>query len=114
MLFASWSATEFDVEVDMLVGQVRSLRLPFLDDEQQSVVGEQRDVVVDRPVVAVEIPGKRRAALGRAFGRQQRSQEFDPAVGEDLPQLTNRTERALNSSPRRRPFRVRSTRLRDR
>jgi hypothetical protein len=28
--------------------------LPVIDDEQEAVVGEQRDVVVDRAVVAVQ------------------------------------------------------------
>jgi len=48
------SADEFDVEVDPVVGQVRPSRLPVIDDEQEAVVGEQRDVVVDRAVVAVQ------------------------------------------------------------
>ena len=48
------SADEFDVEMDPVVGEVRPSRLPVFDDEQEAVVGEQRDVVVDRAVGAVQ------------------------------------------------------------
>jgi hypothetical protein len=59
------SADEFHVEMDPVVGEVRPTRLPVFDDEQEAVVGEQRDVVVDRAVVAVEVRRERGDALGR-------------------------------------------------
>jgi hypothetical protein len=57
VLFARWVTYEFDIEVDALVGQVRPLGLPVIDNEQQAVIGEQRNVVVDGPVVTVKILG---------------------------------------------------------
>jgi len=70
------SADEFDLEVDPVVGEVGPSRLPVFDDEQEAVVGEERDVVVDRAVVAVEV-------------RRERGD----ALGEDIPQLADRAER---------------------
>jgi hypothetical protein len=50
--------------------------VPVFDDEQQAVVGEQRDVVVDRAVIPVEV-------------RRERSD----ALAEDIPPVADRAER---------------------
>lgn len=86
-------ADEFDVETHPLGGNVRSLRPAVVDDEREPVVREQRDVVVDRTGVPIELVRERCDTLGRTVGRQQRSREFDPAVSEDLPRLADRADR---------------------
>ena len=55
MLFAEVPPDEFDVKMDAFVGEVRPFRPTLLNDEQQTVVGEQRHVVVNRSIVPVEI-----------------------------------------------------------
>ena len=67
-------ADEFDLEMDP-VREVRPPRLPVFGDEQETVIGEQRDVVVDSAVVPVEVRRERGDALGHH--------------GEDLPQVAD-------------------------
>jgi len=44
---------------------------------------------VHRPVVAIEVLGERGDTLGGTVGVDECPEQFDPSVGEDLPQLAD-------------------------
>ena len=69
--------------MDALVGNVGALGLPFLDDEQQPVVSQQRHIVVDGSVIAVKRLAQSGNTLNGAVDLDERPQQFDPTVGED-------------------------------
>ena len=54
-LFVRLLTGELDVDMDPVVGDLWPLRLPVVDYEQHSVLGEQRDIIVDGTVVPIEI-----------------------------------------------------------
>ena len=47
-------ASEFDIKVNLLVGNVGPFRLAFVDDEDETVLIKDSHVVVNPTIIAVE------------------------------------------------------------